>query len=220
MIKVLPSSNPCPEEDLLAYARSLEDLGVEYLHCDVMDGKFVENKCLPFERIEEIRNNCNILLDVHLMVSNSYEWVERLVSIKPNIITIHLESPETISEVEKIYKLLKKHDILFGLSIKPNTAVECIKPYLDNIDLLLLMSVEPGKSGQKFMPEALERLKEAKELIADRDIIVEVDGGINLDNFEQVVRAGAEFLVMGSAFFTAKDRAKLLAQVDGHYKQK
>ncbi len=219
MTKVLPSSNPCPEEDLVEYARSLEDLGVEYLHCDVMDGIFVENKCLPIEKIAEIRNNSNILLDVHLMVAKSYEYVEKLVSIKPNIITIHYESPETISEMEKIIKLIKKNDIFFGLSIKPETAIESISQYLDVIDLILIMSVEPGKSGQKFMPEALEKIAKARKLTKGKDIIIEVDGGINLDNYAEVVSKGADFLVMGSAFFNAKDRVKLLSIVDKRYQK-
>ena len=217
MTKVLPSSNPCPEEDLVEYARSLEDLGVEYLHCDVMDGVFVSNKCLPIEKIAEIRNNSNILLDVHLMVSRSYDYVEKLIAIKPNIITIHYESPETISEMEKIIKLIKKNDILFGLSIKPETAVETIAQYLDIVDLILIMSVEPGKSGQKFMPEVLDKIAKAKKLTQGKDVIIEVDGGINLDNYQEVVSHGADFLVMGNAFFTSKDRAKLLAKVDKRY---
>ncbi|MBE5738320.1 MAG: ribulose-phosphate 3-epimerase [Clostridiales bacterium] len=217
MIKVLPSSNPCPEEDLVEYARTLEDLGVEYMHCDVMDGVFVTNKCLPLEKIAEIRNNSNILLDVHLMVSKSYETVEKLVKIKPNIITIHYESPETISEMEKTIRLIKDNDILLGLSVKPETAIEAIAPYLEVIDLILIMSVEPGKSGQKFIPESLEKIEKAKKMIADRNIIIEVDGGINLDTYKDVVSNGAEFLVMGNAFYTSKDRKKLLTSVDKHY---
>lgn len=219
MTKVLPSSNPCPEEDLVEYARSLEDLGVEYLHCDVMDGVFVTNKCLPIEKIAEVRNNSNILLDVHLMVSKSYDYVEKLVKIKPNIITIHYESPETIAEMEKVIKLIKNNDILFGLSIKPETAVEAIAQYLDIVDLILIMSVEPGRSGQKFMPEALDKIAKAKKLTEGKDVIIEVDGGINLDNYADVVAQGADFLVMGNAFFTAKDRAKLLAKVDKRYQK-
>lgn len=219
MIKVLPSSNPCPEEDLLQYARSLEDLGVEYLHCDVMDGIFVKNKCLPIEKIAEVRNNSNILLDIHLMVSNAYDYVEKLVALKPSIITIHYESPETISEMEKIIKLIKKNDILFGLSIKPETAIEAITPYLDVVDLILIMSVEPGKSGQIFIPDSLDKISKAKKMIGDRDILIEVDGGINLDNCKDIIGHGADFLVMGNAFYNAKDRKRVLGKVDSHYQK-
>lgn len=219
MIKVLPSSNPCPEEDLLQYARSLEDLGVEYLHCDVMDGIFVKNKCLSIEKIAEVRNNSNILLDIHLMVSGAYDYVEKLVALKPSIITIHYESPETISEMEKIIKLIKKNDILFGLSIKPETAIEAITPYLDIVDLILIMSVEPGKSGQTFISDSLDKISKAKKMIGDRDILIEVDGGINLDNCKDIIGHGADFLVMGNAFYNAKDRKGVLSKVDSHYQK-
>lgn len=217
MIKVLPSSNPCPEDDLVEYCRSLEDLGVEYVHLDVMDGAFVENKCLSLDKIAEVRNNSNILLDVHLMVSNPLEWVQKLVDLKPNIITVHLESVDTISEMEKIIRLLKQNDILFGLALKPETEVEAITPYLDRLDLVLVMSVEPGKSGQTFIPTSLQKISDAKKLIGDRFVLLEVDGGINEDNYESVVDAGAEFLVMGNAFYGAKSREKLLQKVDKHY---
>lgn len=217
MIKVLPSSNPCPEEDLVEYARTLEDYGVEYIHMDVMDGVFVENKCLDFDKIAEVRNNSNVLLDVHLMVSKPLEWVQKLVDLKPNIVTIHLESVDTISEMEKIIKLLKSNDILFGLALKPETEIGAISPYLDKLDLVLVMSVEPGKSGQKYIESSTQKIVEAKKLISGKDILLEVDGGINEDNFDKVTNAGAEFLVMGNAFYGAKSRQKLLEKVDNHY---
>ncbi len=217
MIKVLPSSNPCSEDDLVEYCRSLEDLGVEYVHLDVMDGAFVENKCLSLDKIAEVRNNSNILLDVHLMVSNPLEWVQKLVDLKPNIVTVHLESVDTISEMEKIIRLLKQNDILFGLALKPETEVEAITPYLDRLDLVLVMSVKPGKSGQTFISTSLQKISDAKKLIGDRFVLLEVDGGINEDNYESVVDAGAEFLVMGNAFYGAKSREKLLQKVDTHY---
>lgn len=217
MIKVLPSSNPCPEEDLVDYVRSLEDLGVEYIHMDVMDGVFVENKCLNFDKIAEVRNNTNILLDVHLMVSNPLEWAQKLLCIKPNIVTIHLESVDTILEMEKIIRLLKSNDILFGLALKPETEINAIMPYLDRLDLVLVMSVEPGKSGQTYIDASTQKIVDAKKLIAGRDILLEVDGGINDGNYLNAVTAGAEFLVMGKAFFEAKNKKKLLEKIDEHY---
>ncbi len=213
MIKVLPSSNPCPEENLVNYARSLEDLGVDYLHCDVMDGVFVENKCLSIDQIANVRNNSNILLDVHLMVANPLEYVEKLIKLKPSIITVHIESVDTIGEMEKIIKLLKANDILFGLAIKPSTSHEVLKRYLDKVDVILVMSVEPGKSGQKFIPETVNKMGKIRELIERKDIILEVDGGIKEENAKFVVKAGADFLVMGTGFYDAKDKAKLLAEL-------
>ena len=217
MIKVLPSTNPCPEENLLEYARSLYDMGVEYLHCDVMDGKFVENTCLDYETLKNVRNNCNILLDVHLMVEKPYKSVKKFAKLKPNIITIHYESPKKSCEFKKIFKFLKKKDILVGLSIKPNTPIELIERYLDEIDLLLIMSVEPGKSGQTFIEESFDKITSAKNLIGNNRVIIEVDGGINEENFKRVSECGAEFLVMGSCFYNSSNKQALLKKIDEHY---
>jgi ribulose-phosphate 3-epimerase len=217
MIKVLPSSNPEKEENLVNYARGLMDLSIEYLHCDVMDGIFVENKCLEFNTLKEVRNNTNILLDVHLMVSNPIKVIKDYISLKPNIITIHLESVRSKRQIKKIAKMIKAEDILFGLSIKPNTSVSDLVPFLDLIDLILIMSVEPGKSGQKFIESSLEKINDVKCLVGNRNIIIEVDGGINLDNYKKIISAGAEFLVMGSAFYNETDKSTLLYKIDKHY---
>ena len=206
MIKVLPSTNPCPENELLEYAKSLDKLGVEYIHCDVMDGKFVENKCLDYETIKLIRDNTNMLLDIHLMVDNCKEYVEKFATLKPSIITIHYESPKSTTELVKIINYIKSKDILVGLSIKPNTPIEIIERLLKKIDLLLIMSVEPGKSGQLFIEDSLEKIKKAKEFIAEKNVIIQVDGGINENNFKKVIQSGAEFLVMGSAFYNSKNK--------------
>lgn len=218
MIKVLPSTNPCPENKLLDYSKELYNLGIEYLHCDVMDGKFVKNKCLDYEVLRYVRDNCNILLDVHLMVEDVFEKVLEFSKLKPNIITVHYESLKNEKEFNKIYKLLKSKDILLGLSIKPNTSIDSIKNLLNKIDLLLIMTVEPGKSGQTFLENSIDKIRKAKDLIKDKDIILEVDGGINENTYEEVINAGAEFLVIGSAIYNATNRKKFLVKIDKHYK--
>lgn len=210
MIKILPSTNPCPEDELVQYAKDISNLGIDYIHCDVMDGEFVENKCLPIELIEKVRNNVNILLDIHLMVSNNLAYVKKCIKLKPNIITIHYESPRNVKEIYKIAKLIKSKDILFGMSIKPNTPIEMLEQFIDILDLILIMSVEPGKSGQDFIESSIERIEKANKMIGGRDIILEVDGGINEKNIKSVINAGAKFLVMGSAFYKSKDKTKLL----------
>lgn len=218
MIKVCPSSNPCPEKDLIKYIHKLEDLGVEYLHCDVMDGKFVPNTCLDLEALREARNNTNILLDIHLMVENVYENVEKFASLKPNIITIHYEALKDCKEFERVRKFLKKEQILMGLAIKPNTPVEIVSRLLKVVDLILIMTVEPGKSGQKLIEECIQKIQVARDLIADSNVIIEVDGGINEDNYNKIIKAGGRFLVMGSAFYNSKEPRELLHKVDKHYK--
>lgn len=220
MIKVLPSSNPCPEEKLIDYIKLLETYGVEYLHCDVMDGDFVENKCLDFETLWNARNNTNILLDVHLMVSDVYDNVRKYAELKPSIITFHYEALKSLKEFKKIQKFLKRKQILMGLAINPNTPIEIISRLVSEVDLLLIMTVVPGKSGQKFIDECLQKVQVARDLIKDKDIIIEVDGGINEDNFKQVIQAGAKFLVMGSAFYKSDNQPKLLSKIDKHYNNK
>ena len=148
-----------------------------------MDGVFVENKCLATETIKNVRNNTNILLDVHLMVDNPVKVIDQYINLKPNIITIHYESVKRHSDIFKLAKMIRSKDILFGLSIKPNTPISDIVEFADIIDLILIMSVEPGKSGQKFIESSIEKIRDAKALANGRDIIIEVDGGINLDNF-------------------------------------
>ena len=102
MIKILPSTNPCPEDELVQYVKDISNLGIDYIHCDVMDGGFVQNKCLPIELIEKVRNNVNILLDIHLMVNNNLAYVKKCIKLKPSIITIHYESPRNAKEIYKI----------------------------------------------------------------------------------------------------------------------
>lgn len=218
MIKVLPSSNPCKEDKLLDYAKSLMDLNVEYIHCDVMDGIFVENKCLDFDTLKLVRDNCNILLDVHLMVSDVFENAKKFATIKPNIITFHYEALKSTKEFTKTIKYLHRNDILVGLAIKPSTPIEIVTRLITLVDLVLIMSVEPGKSGQKFIENSLEKISVTKDLIRNKDIILEVDGGINENNAKQIINAGADFLVMGKAFFTSKNKKELLNKIDKHYK--
>lgn len=218
MIKVLPSSNPEREENLVKYARNLMDLGVEYLHCDVMDGVFVGNTCLPIERLGEVRNNTNILLDVHLMIDRPINKIKEYIALKPNIITVHYESCSSIREIKKLSTMIREKDIMFGVAIKPNTPVSALFDLIDYIDLILIMSVEPGKSGQKFMEIALQKIKDASILVGDRNVIIEVDGGINEENCKEIINAGARFLVMGNAFYKSKEKDVLLHKVDKHYK--
>jgi ribulose-phosphate 3-epimerase len=220
MIKVLPSTNPCDEDKLIEYAKMLDGLGVEYIHCDVMDGKFVKNKCLSFDKIEGILHNSNMLLDIHLMVKDIEKSVKEHSKLKPSIITIHIEACKSFNQFLKINKYLREKDIMMGLSIKPGTDINALDKYLDFVDLILVMSVEPGASGQKFIEDSVDRIKRIKEKVGDRRIILEVDGGINLKNYESIVSAGGEFLVMGNAFYTEKNKRSLLEKIDKHYKRK
>ena len=178
MIKVLPSTNPCNEDDLVDYVRSISDLGIEYIHCDVMDGNFVENKCLTFELVEKIKNNVNILLDIHLMVNEPSKYIPLYAELNAEYITFQIEIDENI---EKDLKMIKDYSIKCGLAIKPDTKVSSLIPYLPYLDLILVMSVEPGMGGQSFIAESENKIKEVRTLLNsyNLDTIISVDGGIN-----------------------------------------
>ena len=215
MTRVMPSTNPPKEEDLLSYVKELQEIGVDFLHCDVMDGKFVEAKCLPIELIEDIKNNSMLNLDIHLMIENPLKTLKKYCEMLPCYITLHYESFDKAVDLIKAIEIIKSYNIRVGISLKPNTEISNIACYLPLIDMVLIMSVEPGKSGQKFMPMALKKSKELKRLI-DKNrfkVKIEVDGGINEENAKAIVFNGADYLVMGSAFYNSKNRKKLLKQI-------
>lgn len=148
----------------------------KYIHIDVMDGIFVEDKQFTIDEIKELNKISNKKLDIHLMVENPIEYIEKLNNLNVEYITFHIEVGKDINNlIDKIKELGYK----VGISIKPNTDINLLIPYLDKIDLILIMSVEPGKGGQSFLPNTPSRIKEIKELIKDRNILLEVDGGIN-----------------------------------------
>ena len=188
-MKVAASILDC--KDRVEGVLDLNKTSISYIHIDVMDGKFVPS--IQFGNIEEIKNIDKVSkypLDVHLMVDNPSDYIKELNNMNIDFITIHLEVDK---DIKKIISEIRALGYKVGLSIKPNTPVISIKEYLDDIDLVLLMSVEPGLGGQKFMASTVDRIKELNTLINNRNILVEVDGGINnetitkLDNVDIVV---------------------------------
>lgn len=216
MIRVCPSTNPCPEDKLVEYVKELQSLGVEMLHCDVMDGYFVPAKCLSLELLKEVSKNTLMALDVHLMISNPKAQVKNYLTLPLSYLTIHYEAFENKKDMLKVIEQIHNAGKLAGISIKPNTNVEEIEAYLPYIDLVLVMSVEPGKSGQKFMLDALDKIKALDTIKKEKDLNfkIEIDGGINLENAEDVVMAGAQMLVMGNAFYNTESRKELLEKVE------
>lgn len=180
----------------------LNNTDISYIHLDVMDGMFVEKKSLPINEIVELSKISEKKLDVHLMVKNPIEYIECIKDIS-NIeyITIHLELDK---DIKNILSTIKRYGFSAGLSIKPNTDVNTISPYLKDIDLVLLMTVEPGLGGQTFIESSKLRLKELKKII-NGDIKIEVDGGINNLTINDV--SGADISVVGS-YITTSDNPK------------
>jgi len=174
--------------------------GAEYLHIDVMDGVFVPNMSFGQCVVESIRKCTDIIFDVHLMIVEPIKCVEDFAKCGADIITVHLEA---CSDLVATLKKIKECGCKVGLSIKPATKVEEIIPYLEYVDMILIMSVEPGLGGQKYMDAATDRIKQTRAIIDERglNIDVEVDGGVCRDNLKMILDAGANVIVSGSSIF-------------------
>ena len=188
---------------------ALETAKTDYFHIDVMDGKFVEKNTYKkmMENSSYIKRISNLPLDVHLMVEDVKTAVDDFLAVEPNIITFHYEACKDSSEVLDIIKYIKENNCKVGLAIKPNTNLEDIYEFLPYIHMCLVMTVEPGKGGQKLIKATVDKVRDLKKYINDNniEIDIEVDGGINLVTANTVKEAGANILVSGTAILMAKD---------------
>ena len=212
MVLVSPSILSADFSSLGKEIKALNESGADLIHIDVMDGVFVPNLTFGAPVVKSIRSCSSLPFDVHLMVEKPSVLIQDFIDAGADFITIHLECKE---EIPYLISLIKKGKKKVGISIKPNTKVSDILPYIPDIDLILVMSVEPGFGGQKFQQEAIKKIADLKELIGKKKVLISVDGGINDITAPACVYAGADILVAGSYIFKNKPYKKAISKLKG-----
>jgi len=203
-IQISPSILSADFSQLGVEIKKLEEGGADMIHVDVMDGHFVPNLTIGPPVIKALRKKCNLKFDVHLMISPVHKYIQSYADAGADIITIHPEATDNLeASILRIRELNKK----VGVSLNPESKIDLITNFIDKIDLILIMSVNPGFGGQKFMPEVLEKIKELKKIQNEKnlDFDIEIDGGINFDNCKDAIDAGANILVSGTTIFKSNN---------------
>jgi ribulose-phosphate 3-epimerase len=205
MIKIAPSILSADFLRLGEEIKSAEAAGADLLHVDVMDGHFVPNITIGPFIVEAIRSATSLPLDVHLMIDDPDRYIEDFIKAGADLLTVHYEA---CVHLHRTIQCIKESGVKAGVSLNPATPIRSLEHILPDVDVVLVMSVNPGFGGQKFIPQALDKIKILKEMISEKElsVCIEVDGGVKLDNCGDVLSAGADMLVMGSAFFNSKDK--------------
>ncbi len=183
-----------------AQLKDIDEAGSEYIHIDVMDGIFVPSISYGMPVIKSIRKATKKVFDVHLMITEPERYINEFVESGADIITFHVEATKN---PEKVIDMIHEKGLKAGISVKPKTPLETIEPYLEKIDMLLIMSVEPGFGGQAYIEDSTEKIRKAREMVKAHGLLtdIQVDGGINLQNLPEVLEAGANIIVAGSSVF-------------------
>ena len=203
-IQISPSILSADFSQLGNEIKRLEKGGADMIHVDVMDGHFVPNLTIGPPVIKALRKHCSLKFDVHLMISPVHKYIEAYADAGADIITIHPEATQDLGESIKTIKDLNKK---VGVSLNPESKIELITEFLDQIDLVLIMSVNPGFGGQKFMPEVLDKIKKLRKIQQEKKLTfdIEIDGGINFENCKIAIEAGANILVSGTTVFKSNN---------------
>jgi ribulose-phosphate 3-epimerase len=214
MIKIAPSILSADFAKLGEEIKDVENGGADYIHVDVMDGHFVPNITIGPLIVDAIRPITTLPLDVHLMIENPDQYIPAFAEAGADYLTVHVEA---CSHLHRTIQLIKSHGVKAGVVLNPATPVDTIKHIIDDIDLVLLMTVNPGFGGQKFIPSVLAKIGEVAQMVRERnlDVEIEVDGGVNEETARLCVEAGANVLVAGSAIYNQSDRKAAIEKIRG-----
>lgn len=193
--------------DLISYDKQMFGIA-DFIHCDVMKKPFVNRNLFDFSILNQFASNAKLPLDIHLMTENLNDEYIKYLNLKPKFLTVHYEAFENKEQLINLLKLIRKNNVLAGLSIKPETEIEQIEDLFPFFDLLLIMSVEIGKSGQKLLEKTYDKIKKAHEIITKNElsVLIEVDGGVNEENANKLYLSGANILVSGHFVYNSKDK--------------
>jgi ribulose-phosphate 3-epimerase len=211
--KIAPSILSADFANLGEQVKLVEAGGAGIIHVDVMDGHFVPNITIGPLIVEALRPVTKLPLDVHLMIENPGNYIEAFAKAGADYLTFHVEA---CTHLHRVIQSIKENNVKAGVALNPHTPISSIEEIVDELDLILIMSVNPGFGGQKFIPRALDRLRRTQQLLKNRGlshIEVEVDGGVNLDNIKEISDAGAELIVSGSSIYNTEDPAKTIKEM-------
>ena len=211
-MKLAPSILSADFSNLLKDIKMVEGAGCDMLHIDVMDGHFVPNITIGPLVIESLKGKTNLPFDVHLMIENPDKYISQFVKAGAYIISVH---SETCPHLHRTIQLIKEHNVKAAVALNPATPLNVLEYVLGDLDMVLLMTVNPGFGGQDFIESGLSKIRALKKMIDDRglDIDIQVDGGIKADNIKEIVKAGANIIVAGSAIFNSKDIKQAVKQL-------
>ncbi|MGI6707016.1 MAG: ribulose-phosphate 3-epimerase [Clostridia bacterium] len=215
MIKIAPSILSADFSILADEVASLEKAGADYIHVDIMDGHFVPNITFGPGVVKALKRKTSLPLDVHLMIENPDQYIDAFVEAGADILTVHVEAA---THLQRTLNTIREKGVKAGISLNPATPVEYVDYVLDDIDMVLIMTVNPGFGGQKFIPSMIRKIQRVRDLVEGikHTIEIEVDGGITPDNVDAVIKAGANVIVAGSAVFQAPDRKKVIQDLRGN----